>query len=79
MAYQPIYKPIPKYFNGEKVWGKRDCEDFKAYFFWDRRYCKYEYSCRRDGYHCEGLSGILSRRPKLCTGIAIDRWQEIIS
>ena len=79
MAYQPIEKPIPKYFNGKKVWSyKRDCEDFKPYF-WNRRYCKLESNCRTDGYHCEGLAGIMSRCKKLCTGIKIDKWQKIIS
>jgi len=79
MAYQPINKPIPKYFNGKKVWSyKRDCKDFEPYFF-NRRYCKLEDSCRADGYHCEGFSGIMSRRKKLCTGITTNRWKEIIS
>ena len=79
MAYQPINEPIPKYYNGVKVFSKeRDCKDFKPYF-WNRRYCKLENSCRKDGYHCEGLSGIMSRLPILCTGITEDKWQKIIS
>ena len=69
MAYQPIEKPISE---------KRDCKDFKPSFF-NRRYCKLENSCRMHGYHCEGNSGVLSSRPKLCTGITIDKWQKIIS
>ena len=78
MSYQPIDKPISKYYNGRKVWGKRDCEDFKPYF-WDRKYCKLESSCRAEGYHCEGFNSPLSSWPKKCTGIAINKWQEIIS
>ena len=79
MAYQPINKSIPKYFNGEKVFGKkRDCKDFKP-CFWDRRYCKLENNCRAKGYHCEGMSALLSSPPKECTGIKIDKWQKIIS
>lgn len=79
MAYQPINKPIPKYFNGKEVFSrKRDCKDFKPHF-WDRRYCNLESNCRTNNYHCEGLSGIANRRNKLCTGIKIDRWQQIIS
>lgn len=79
MAYQPIEKPIPKYYNGDKVFGKkRDCKDFKPYF-WNRCYCKLERNCRANGYHCEGASGPLSRCPKCCTGIKVDKWQKIIS
>ena len=78
MSYQPINEPIPKYYNGRKVWGKRDCEDFKAYF-WDRKYCKLENNCKAEGYHCEGFTGAMSRSPKSCTGIARDRWYEINS
>ena len=79
MSYQPINKPIPKYYNGEKVFGKkRDCEDFRPYF-WDSRYCKLENNCKAEGYHCDGFTGTLSRSPKSCTGISKDRWQEIIS
>ena len=79
MSYQPIEKPIPEYCYGEKVFGrKRDCEDFKP-FFWDRKHCKLENNCQSKGYHCEGFTGILSRRNKLCTGINEDKWQKIIS
>ena len=78
MSYQPINEPIPKYYNGKKVWGKRDCKDFEPYLF-NRRYCKLENNCRTDGYHCEGFSGVMSRYKKLCTGIATDRWYEIRS
>lgn len=81
MAYQPIEKPIPEYFEGKKVFGKkRDCKDFKPYFF-NREHCKLEANCRVNGYHCEGLSGMLAhpRVKKLCTGISIDRWENIMS
>jgi len=78
MAYQPIEKPIPKYFNGKKVWGKRDCKDFKP-FFLDRRHCKLADNCRTGDYHCESISSITNRWGKLCTGIKIDRWQKIVS
>jgi len=79
MAYQPIEKPIPKYFNGNEVFGyKRDCKDFESFFF-NRRFCKRESNCRANGYHCEGFAGIMSRGKKLCTGIKIDRWQKIMS
>ena len=78
MSYQPYNKRPPKYYNGKKVWGKRDCKDFKPRF-WDRRYCKLEDDCRANGYHCDGFTGILSRGPKLCTGITTKKWEEIIS
>ena len=71
MSYQPIEKPIPKYHNGEKVWGKRDCEDFKPYFF-NKRYCKLGEKCKGCGYH-----HILYQT--MCIGINEDKWQKIIS
>ena len=86
MAYQPIDKPIPKYFNGEKVFGKkRDCKDFKAYFF-DRRCCRLSNKCKKEGYGClfPGTmkpcwsDGSLLNNV-LCTGIVLDKWQKIIS
>ena len=85
MSYQPINKPIPKYYNGRKVWGKRDCEDFKAYF-WDWRYCKLSDKCKKSGYGgcfqhtnwaCSGDGSLYNNL--LCTGIGLDRWQKIIS
>jgi len=85
MSYQPINKPIPKYYNGVKVFGKkRDCEDFESRF-WDRRYCKFNNKCKRENYYCEyPLSRLRCYYPEIsclakCTGITIDRWQEIIS
>ena len=86
MSYQPIEKPIPKYFNGEKIFGrKRDCEDFKPLFF-NRRYCKLSDKCIKKGYHCDlpynvplydlGCEEILSDR--ICTGIEIEKWKKII-
>lgn len=77
MSYQPFEKSIPKYFNGEKIWGKRDCKDFKPYFM-DRKHCRLQNSCMANDYHCEGGNGILNRRDKLCTGIDINKWQKII-
>ena len=86
MAYQPIEKPIPKYFNGKKVFGrKRDCKDFKPYF-WDRRYCKLSDKCEKEGYG--GIFPITMKpcisdgsliNDLLCTGIKLDKWQKIIS
>jgi len=87
MAYQPVNKPIPKYFNGEKVFGKkRDCKDFKPYF-WDRRYCKLSKKCKACGYSLntvyqskkiyQGINELYAE--KLCTGIKKDKWQQIIS
>jgi len=85
MAYQPINKPIPKYFNGKKVWSyKRDCEDFKPYF-WNRRYCKLSNKCGNNKYGGilpytgKGCSDRTLLHGLLCTGIKKDRWQEIIS
>jgi len=82
MAYQPIEKTIPEYFNGEKVWGKRDCKDFKLFFF-NRRYCKLSNKCKKCGYHCvefEYYEPLESYYPEtVCTGINKDRWQKIIS
>ena len=84
MAYQPINTPIPKYYNGEKVFGKkRDCEDFKAYF-WNRRYCKLSNNCEKCGYYYEVdeyYEQLESFYPEelLYTGIKLDRWREIIS
>ena len=83
MAYQPINKPIPKYFNGEKVFGeKRDCEDF-APFFLDRRYCRLSNKCPKEGYYYDeemyseqcGLINLMEK----CTGIDEEKWQKIIS
>jgi len=87
MAYQPIEKPIPKYFNGDEVFGrKRDCKDFKP-MFWNRRYCKLSDKCKKCGYRqeevykskvfYEGLNEYYSE--KMCTGIDKDRWQKIVS
>jgi len=85
MAYQPIDKPIPKYFNGKKVWNyKRDCEDFKPYFF-NQRFCKLSDKCEKEGYGCvfpytmKNCKNSNLYSDLFCTGIAIDRWQEIIS
>ena len=86
MAFQPINKPIPKYFNGRKVWGKRDCKDFKPYFF-NRRYCKLSNKCKKYVYRqeevykskifFEGFNEYYSE--KMCMGITENRWQKIIS
>jgi len=88
MAYQPIEKPIPKYYNGKKVWGKRDCEDFKPLFF-NRRYCKLSDECKKCGYFqdCYMINGVINNSLGIyqkmmntfCTGIDKDRWQKIIS
>lgn len=84
MAYQPKIKSIPFIFNGREVWGKRDCEDFKPYFF-SRRYCKLSEKCKKYKYYCEfPLTKIPCYHPELtynalCTGIDIDRWKKIIS
>ena len=85
MAYQPMNKPIPKYFNGKKVWShKRDCKDFKPYFF-NKRYCKLSEKCKKGKYYCEDpLTKTPCYYPDLaygvrCTGISIDNWKKIIS
>ena len=89
MSYQPIEKQIPRYFNGEKVQGKRDCKEFKPYFF-KRRYCKLSNKCTKKGYHCDlpydtpfeallddwKCEGLLLDR--ICTGIEIEKWKKII-
>ena len=79
MAYQPIEKPIPKYFNGKEV---QDCADFKPFFF-NRKYCKLTDKCKKCGYHCvifEHLEPFESYYPEtLCTGINNERWKKIIS
>ena len=86
MAYQPIDKLIPGYFEGKKVFDKkRDCKDFWAYAF-NRKCCRFSNRCKKEGYGCffpgtmkpcmgdGSLFGNL-----LCTGIEIDKWQKIIS
>lgn len=76
MAYQSRNKPIPKYYNGKKVFDKkRDCEDFKP-FFWNRMYCKLSSECKKDGYYCRYILLANSFR---CTGIDNDKWQKIVS
>ena len=77
MAYQPIDNPIPLYFNGKKIFGrKRDCKDFKPYF-WNRRYCKLSDKCEKRGYYYDFFRG--DKITILCTGIDRERWEKIIS
>lgn len=85
MAFQPINKPVPKYYNGKKVFGReRDCKDFKPYFF-NRKYCKLSDKCEKKGYGCvfpytmQNCANSDLYNDLLCTGIDRDRWQEIMS
>ena len=86
MAYQPIEKPIPEYFNGEKVFSKkRDCKDFWAYAF-NKKCCRLSDKCKKKGYGClfpgtmkpcKSDGSLLNY--VLCTGVEIIKWQKIIS
>lgn len=85
MAYQPIEKPIPEFFNGNKIFGKkRDCKDFKPFFF-NKRFCKLSDKCEKGGYGCvfpytmHNCENSDLYNDLLCTGIKKDRWEKIIS